>query len=57
MSRNFGLHLIVENEVKQTPFGLITFVVEVVNGQVIIETLNIVKDRRHKFNGVDKPKE
>lgn len=49
-----SLHLVVENEVRQTPFGQITFNVEIVNGVAQIKSLNVVKNRRRKYQGVDK---
>lgn len=57
LSKNSPLHLIVENEVRQTPFGQITFNVEIVNGEARIETLNIVKNRRRKYDGKVKQEE
>lgn len=56
LSKNLPLHIIVENEVNQTPFGQITFNVEIRDGKAIIETLNIVKNRRRRYKGVDKEK-
>lgn len=49
--------MIIENEVRQTPFGQITFNIELKNGVAIISTLNIVKNRRRKYSGIDKPEE
>lgn len=51
LSKNSALHLIVENEVRQTPFGQITFNVEIVNGIAQVEKLNIVKTKRRKYKG------
>lgn len=48
--KNTQLHTIVENEVRQTPFGTITFNVELRNGEADIGTLNIVKNRRRKYD-------
>lgn len=50
LEKNILLHTIVENEVRQTPFGQITFNVEVRDGVAIIPTINIVKNRRRKYN-------
>lgn len=49
LKNNSGLHLIVANEVRQTPFGTITFNMELVNGAVQIDSLNIVKNYRRKY--------
>lgn len=51
IQRNGSLHLILENEVRQTPFGQITFTVEIQNGVARIETLNCVKNIRRKYDG------
>ncbi len=51
LSPNLPLHIIVENEVTQTPFGQITFNVELRDGIAVIETLNIVKNRRRRYKG------
>lgn len=51
LSKNSALHLIVENEVRQSPFGQITFNVEIVNGVAQVDKLNIVKNRRRKYDG------
>lgn len=49
LKKNIGLHMIVENEVRQTPFGQITFNIELKDGVARIETLNVVKSRRYKY--------
>jgi len=49
LKKNPILHMIVENEVRLTPFGQITINVEIKDGVAIIETLNIVKNRRRKY--------
>ena len=46
---NNPLHLVVENEVRQTPFGSITFNVKLVDGVAQVDTLNIVKNVRRKY--------
>jgi len=51
LQSNTSLHLVVENEVRQTPFGQITFTVQVKNSVAQIETLNVVKNRRRKYDG------
>lgn len=40
----------IENEVRQTPFGQITFNVEIHDGVALIDSLNIVKNRRLKYD-------
>ena len=49
LSNNLALHAIIENEVKLTPFGQITFNVFLVNGEVQLDRVNIVKNRRFKY--------
>lgn len=49
--KNLQLHLIVENEVRETPFGQITFNVELHDGVADVATINIVKNRRRKYDG------
>ncbi len=53
LSRNLPLHIIIETEVNQTPFGQITFNVELQAGVANLLTLNIVKNRRIRYS-VDK---
>lgn len=53
LKKNLGLHMIIENEVRLTPFGSITFNVELKEGVAKLETINIVKSRRYKYN-IDK---
>lgn len=50
LSKNSLIHLILENEVRTTPFGQITFTVEIRNGMAQIETLNVVKNKRIKYS-------
>jgi len=50
LSPNIPLHIIIENEVNQTPYGTITFTMQLKDGQVIVDTLNIVKNRRLRYN-------
>lgn len=40
----------MESEVRQTPFGQITFNVQLVNGVVQLETISVVKSRRRKYD-------
>lgn len=49
LSKNLPLHTIIENEVRKTPFGQMTFTIEIVNGVAKINTLNIVKNIRRKY--------
>lgn len=51
LRKNELLHVVVENEVRQTPFGTITFTVEVKNGVVDMKSLNVVKQKRTKYSG------
>lgn len=50
LNRNLPLHIIVESEVRQTPFGTITVNVEVKNGVADLTTINVVKSRRRKYD-------
>ena len=50
LERNLPFHIVIENEVRQTPFGQLTFNVILKDGIVQIETLNLVKSRRRKYN-------
>jgi len=56
LSANLPLHAIIENEVRLTPFGQITFTLMVKDGVAQIETLNIIKSRRRRY-GLDKEKD
>uniref|UniRef100_A0A6M3J1F4 Uncharacterized protein n=1 Tax=viral metagenome TaxID=1070528 RepID=A0A6M3J1F4_9ZZZZ len=47
--KNLLLHLILTQEINQTPFGQITVNVKLKNGVAQIETINIVKNRRKKY--------
>ena len=49
LSKNFPFHSILEMEVQETPYGSITFNFEVRDGVVALETLNIVKNRRKRY--------
>lgn len=49
LKKNPTLHMIIENEVRLTPFGLVTVNIELKEGIAIIETINIVKNRRRKY--------
>lgn len=49
IKNNIAFHAIVENEVRLTPYGSIDINVEVVNGKVLLNTANIVKRRRYRY--------
>lgn len=49
LKKNIPLHLILASEISQTPFGQITVNVTLVNGVAQIETINVVKNRRRKY--------
>lgn len=50
LKKNLPLHMIIENEVRKTPFGQITVNIELVNGIAKLDTLNIVKSKRRKYD-------
>lgn len=50
LKKNLPLHMIVENEVRKTPFGQITVNIQLINGVAKLETLNIVKSKRRKYD-------
>lgn len=50
LKKNLPLHVIIENEVRKTPFGQITVNIELASGVAKLETLNIVKSRRRKYD-------
>jgi hypothetical protein len=54
LSNNLVFHVIVEREVVDTPFGQITFNFEVTGGKVRTDTLNIVKNVRIRYKGIDR---
>ena len=49
LQHNLPFHLLIENEVRQTPFGQLTFNVMLKDGIVQIETINLVRSRRRKY--------
>lgn len=49
LSKNTSLHAILENEVNQTPFGTITVNIQLKDGVAILPSLQIVKQRRRKY--------
>ena len=49
LKNNLLFHILIENEVRQTPFGQLTFNVMLKDGVVQIETLNLVRSRRRKY--------
>lgn len=54
IKNNVALHTIIENEVRLTPYGQITVNVEVVNGRAVLSTMNVVKNRRYRYDNVKK---
>ena len=50
LERNLPFHMVISNEVRLTPFGQLTFNVMLKDGVVQLETLNLVKSRRRKYN-------
>jgi len=52
--KNLAFHAIVTNEVNSTPYGQITVNVQLKDGNVLLDTLNIVKNRRKKYSVIDK---
>jgi hypothetical protein len=54
LSKNIPLHAIVAHEVNQTPYGTITFNVVLQSGVARLETLNIVKNKRKRYNSNSK---
>lgn len=54
LKKNLPFHVIIENEVRKTPFGQITVNIELVDGVAQLKTLNIVKNKRIKYNSLTK---
>lgn len=54
LEKNLAFHAIVTSEVNSTPYGQITVNVSIKNGQVALETLNIVKNKRKKYSVIDR---
>ena len=52
--KNLPFHILIEKEVEETPYGQITFNVEIVNGVVQLDTLNIVKNKRKRYKLTNK---
>ena len=48
--KNIGLHIIIENEVRLTPFGQITFNIKLTNEVADLTTINVVKQRRRRYD-------
>ena len=55
--KNLLFHLILTQEVNQMPYGQITLNVQLKDGIVLVETINIVKNRRKKYKVVDNSEE
>lgn len=49
LKKNLPLHLILQSEISQTPFGQITVNVQLKDGVAQVNTINIVKNRRKKY--------
>lgn len=49
LSKNLKLHTIIENEVRLTPYGQLTFNIILKDGVAQVETLNIIKNRRRRY--------
>lgn len=50
IKNNIAFHTIIENEVRLTPYGQITVNVEVVDGKAVLTTINLVKNRRYRYD-------
>lgn len=46
---NLSLHAIIENEIRQSPYGQQTYNVTLKDGVAQLQTLNIVKTRRRRY--------
>jgi hypothetical protein len=51
LEKNLPFHVLLEREVEETPFGQITFNFEIKEGEVVLSTLNIVRNRRYRYKG------
>ena len=49
LSRNLAFHAVISQEVKETPYGQITFNIVLKNGEALLNTLNIVSNKRTKY--------
>ena len=49
LSKNKALHIIIENEIKATPYGTLSVNVMVKNGVADLSTMNIVHNRRKRY--------
>lgn len=50
LKKNLHLHMILENEVQKTPFGQITVNVQLQDGRALLETVNMIKNKRIKYS-------
>lgn len=50
LKNNLPLHIILESEINKMPFGTITINFNVLDGQIQMETLNLVKNKRTNYN-------
>lgn len=49
LESNLPLHIVVENEVNETPYGTITVTVQLKDGVAVMDTISIVKNKRKKY--------
>jgi hypothetical protein len=52
--KNLSFHAILTGEINSLPYGQITVNVQLKDSTVVLETLNIVKNRRKKYSVIDK---
>lgn len=50
IKKNVAFHVIIENEVRLTPYGSITVNVQLIDGKAILGTANITKNRRYRYD-------
>lgn len=50
LKQNLPFHILIENEVRRTPFGQLTFNIMIKDGVAQTGTLNLVKSRRRKYS-------
>ena len=49
IEKNLPLHIIIENEIRLCPYGQHTYNVVIKNGVALVDTINIVKQRRRRY--------
>jgi len=47
--KNILFHAVVENEIRQSPFGQHTYNFFIKEGIVLLNTMNVVKQRRKRY--------